>query len=439
MNDNILNLQTIKLAKGVITLPGSKSISNRILLLAALSNNETNINDILFSEDTEIMMNALKTLGVKIVLNNDRSIKVIGNDFNFPVKESNLFLGNAGTAFRPLTAVLSIMGGSYILSGIDRMHERPIKDLVDALCQIGANIKYLKNEGYPPIKIKNPNFTNNHINIKGNVSSQFLTSILLSGPIFNYKTQKNLSIYIDGDLISKPYIDITLNLMKRFGVDIQHNNFKRFEILANSKYTSPGNIYIEGDASSASYLLSMGAIGLGPVRVYGVGKNSIQGDIEFTKILNIMGASISFGDNWIESRGIKVHSGEKLKAFNYDFNLIPDAAMTAAVLAIFADGPCKLNNIGSWRVKETDRIYAMQNELQKIGAKVISGNDWMIIYPINDNEWKDATIDTWNDHRIAMALSLAAFGKSKITISNPKCVNKTFPNYFDVYKNLIIN
>lgn len=434
--EDTLPLPSINLAKGSFNLPGSKSISNRCLLLSSLAKGKVKIKNLLLSEDTEVMLNALDQLGVRIDKNQDGSIDITGNEYFLNNKD--LFLGNAGTAFRPLTAVLSLLGGYYNLTGIKRMHERPIKDLVDALKQIGANITYIENKDFPPISIKPPNFVNNRLKIKGNVSSQFLTSILMASPIFTKKTGKDLIIQIDGELISKPYIEITLNLMKHFGVDVENKNFEIFIVHSNSCYVSPKKFSIEGDASSASYLLSMGAIGLGPVKVLGVGKYSIQGDIYFSKILEMMGGSVTLGSDWIEVKGINVAKGEKLKSFDYDFNLIPDAAMTAAILAIFADGPCRLNNIGSWRVKETDRIHAMQVELQKLGAIVKTGKDWMIINPILDHQWKkSAIIDTWNDHRMAMAFSLASFGKTKVSINNPKCVNKTFPNYFDAYQSLI--
>lgn len=435
--ETFLDLPRAYQARGQVALPGSKSISNRVLLLAALAAGRTEITGLLDSDDTRVMLAALRQLGLDIDDMGGDSVAVTGAG-QFSVKQADLFLGNAGTAFRPLTAALSLMGGQYRLAGVARMHERPIGDLVDALRQWGADIEYLAQDGYPPLHIGAGSIDASlPISVAGAVSSQFLTALLLAAPVLAQKSAKPVVIDVVGELISKPYIEITLNLMARYGVHVQRDGWQRFTIAAGSTYRSPTVMAVEGDASSASYFLALGAIGGGPVRVTGVGADSIQGDVAFAETLASMGAQIEYGPDWIESRGISVAKGERLKAFDTDFNLIPDAAMTAAALALFADGPCTLRNIGSWRVKETDRIHAMHVELEKLGATVESGPDWLRITPPSDTEWKDAHIGTWDDHRMAMCFSLAAFGPASVRVLDPGCVSKTFPDYFDVYAGLV--
>lgn len=419
-----IGLTPVSKAEGTIRLPGSKSISNRFLLLAALARGETLIRDLLLSDDVERMLEALGTLGVRcerIGTSNDYRVAGVGGPF--PVKEADLFLGNAGTAFRPLTAALALSGGSYHLHGVPRMHERPIGDLVDALRGLGADIEYKANEGYPPLQLSAGNISpGGRVAVRGNASSQFLTALLMALPLTGVET----TVEVIGELISKPYIGITLNLMERFGVKVERDGWASFTVPAASGYVSPGEVFVEGDASSASYFLAAGAIASGPVRVEGVGRHSIQGDVRFAEALEAMGARISMGPNWIEARGPE--SG-RLKAFDADFNHIPDAAMTLAVAALFADGPCTLRNIASWRVKETDRISAMATELRKVGAIVEEGADWLKVTP-PAQVIPDAAIDTYDDHRMAMCFSLVSLGDTPIRINDPKCVNKTFPEYF---------
>lgn len=439
-----LYLPAVTKAKGEITLPGSKSISNRTLLLAALANGTTEIRDLLVSDDTARMLEALEKLGVKLEKKSETVWLVYGCNGHFPNKKSDLFLGNAGTAFRPLTAVLAFSKGHYNLSGEPRMHERPIGDLIDALRQTGANIDYLENDGYPPLKITPAELNlSNTIKIRGDVSSQFLTALLMALPL----TGQAATIEVIGELISKPYIEITLNLMAKFGVQIQREGWQSFRIPANSLYQSPGYYFVEGDASSASYFLAAGAIGGGPVRVIGINKESIQGDVKFAYTLDpdktepeytnaplsYMGANISWFDNYMESRSPK--SG-KLMALDLDCNHIPDAAMTLAILALFAEGTTTLRNIASWRVKETDRISAMATELRKLGAIVEEGVDFIRITPPPQLR-PNVVIDTYDDHRMAMCFSLVSLGGVPIFINDPKCVNKTFPNYFDEFQNIV--
>ena len=423
-------------AKGDITLPGSKSISNRVLLLSALSVGDTRIDGLLKSDDTDVMLTALRQLGVQIRQLSAESV-VVSGVASFPVKVAKLFLGNAGTAFRPITAALAMMRGNYELSGVPRMHERPIGDLVDGLNAWGTHITYAGQPGFPPLTIRPAGPLSDVVRVQGSVSSQFLTAVLMAAPLAVAQSGRPLTVEVVGELISRPYIELTLNLMKRFGVDVVRLSSQRFVIEPGMQYQSPQQLSGEGDASSASYFLAMGAIGGGPLTVFGVGDHSIQGDVAFADTLEMMGAQVTRRAASIEVSGVCVARGAKLKAFNADFNLIPDAAMTAATLALFADGPCTLNNIGSWRVKETDRIYAMETELSKLGATVESGPDWLRVHPDESGKWRDAAIHTYDDHRMAMCLSLAAFGPASVTILDPGCVSKTFPTYFDVYRGMI--
>lgn len=431
-----LDLAHAKRAQGTVALPGSKSISNRVLLLSALAQGTTLIQGLLASDDTAVMLAALKQLGVEVATHSPDSVSVTGVA-RFPVKDAQLFMGNAGTAIRPLTAALALMGGHYTLSGVPRMHERPIGDLVEGLREMGARINYLDQQGYPPIEILEPDHLNDRVRVQGSVSSQFLTAVLMAAPLAVARSGRALTVEVIGELISKPYIDITLNLMARFGVVVERQGWQQFVIHADATYRSPRSIFVEGDASSASYFLALGAIGGGPVRVEGVGAQSIQGDVAFADVIEAMGAQVRREATSIEVNGINVAAGQRLKAFDTDFNLIPDAAMTAAALALYAEGPCTLRNIASWRVKETDRIYAMATELGKLGARVESGPDWLRVYPVESGQWQDAAIDTYDDHRIAMCFSLAVFGQSNVRIMDPDCVSKTFPTYFDVLNGLL--
>ncbi len=417
---DFLDLPQLCSASGSVRLPGSKSISNRVLLLAALSEGETEVRDLLASDDTERMLDALKALGLGVVHLGGENWRIAGSGGRFPVKQAELFLGNAGTAFRPLTAALALAGGDYVLKGVARMHERPIGDLVDGLRQLGADITYLANEGYPPLHLKPANIQpGGVVKVRGDVSSQFLTGLLMALPL----TGETVVVEVVGELISKPYIEITLATMARFGVTVERDGWQRFTIRAGSRYVSPGTIYVEGDASSASYFLALGAIGGGPVRVEGVGRDSIQGDVKFAEALAEMGAQIVMGPNWMEARA----PAGGLVAVDLDCNHIPDAAMTLATAALFAKGTTTLRNIASWRVKETDRIAAMATELRKLGAEVDEGADYIRVTPA---ALHPAAIDTYDDHRMAMCFSLAAFG-TPLRINDPKCVAKTFPDYFE--------
>jgi len=422
-----LTLSASTSAKGSITLPGSKSISNRTLLLAALADGTTEIRDLLASDDTSRMLEALQTLGVKLENFAENAWRVTGCNGNFPNKNADLFLGNAGTAFRPLTAALAFANGDYQLSGVPRMHERPIGDLVDALRQAGAQVEYVQNTGFPPLKISAATLNlNNAIKIRGDVSSQFLTALLMALPL----TKQKASIEVVGELISKPYIEITLNLMAKFGVQVERNGWQSFTIAANSSYRSPNQIFVEGDASSASYFLAAGAIA-GDITVEGLGEHSIQGDVRFVEALALMGGNISYGENHITAG-----KAEKIKAIDLDCNHIPDAAMTLAILALFAQGTTTLRNIASWRVKETDRIAAMATELRKVGATVEEGADYIKVTP-PAQLIPNAVIDTYDDHRMAMCFSLVSLGNVPIVINDPNCVAKTFPNYFAEFKKLV--
>ena len=414
----VLELKAASGARGTVRLPGSKSISNRVLLLASLARGETDVTGLLDAEDTRVMREALARLGVALT-EHPAGIKVRGVGGPFVAKKADLFLGNAGTALRPLTAALAFSGGEYSIGGVPRMHERPIADLVDALRSIGARIDYAGKKGYPPLVV-HPGAVSveKRIKVKGDTSSQFLSALLMALPL----THETARVDVVGDLVSKPYVEITLNVMRRFGLEVRRDGWKSFQV-QGATYVSPGRIAVEGDASSASYFLAAGALGGGPVRVEGVGRQSIQGDVRFAEVLQKMGTRVTFGDDWVES------SGEApLRAIDMDLNHIPDAAMTAAVLALFADGTSTLRNIASWRVKETDRLAAMATELRKLGAAVEEGSDYLRITP--GALKPGVAIDTYDDHRMAMSFSLVALGGVPVKINDPQCVAKTFPDYF---------
>lgn len=424
-----IRLPAVKTKPAAVALPGSKSISNRSLLLAALSDNVCEIHSLLKSDDTDRMLDALAALGVKIEFLDGGRLKVYGTGGRFPNRSADLFLGNAGTAFRPLTAVLAVLGGSYSLHGVPRMHERPIGDLVDALRIAGADVRYECRENYPPLHINERTDSGvREIPIRGDVSSQFLTAILMALPL----TGQAFEIRIVGELISKPYIDITLKLMARFGVNVANEGYRVFKIPAGARYHAPEHLYVEGDASSASYFLAAGLITGVPVRVTGIGRNSIQGDVAFARELEKIGADVLWGDDFIE---VSRPETRPVQAFDLDANHIPDAAMTLAVVALAADAPCTLRNIGSWRVKETDRIAAMAAELRKLGAVVVEEPEAIRITPPEQLR-TDAVIDTYDDHRIAMCFSLVSLMGVPVVINDPKCTHKTFPTYFDTFAGL---
>ncbi len=431
-----LDLPPLAGAAGSVQLPGSKSISNRVLLLAALSQGTTAVHDLLASDDTRVMLDALRQLGCTVD-EAGATVRITGLGGATPRSPAQLFMGNAGTAMRPLTAALALLGGEFELSGVPRMHERPIGDLVDALRQLGCQIAYLGNEGYPPLSIRHgdglpPLRLQEPIRVRGDVSSQFLTALLMALPLV---AEQDVVIEVVGELISRPYIHITLELLARFGIAVRHDNWQRFTIPAGSRYRSPGSIHVEADASSASYFIALGAIaasvkGENGIKILGVGLDSIQGDIRFVEAARAMGARIEGGPNWLHiARG-----SWPLKAIDLDCNHIPDAAMTLAVMALYAEGTTTLTNIASWRVKETDRLAAMAIELRKLGASVEEGADYLrVTPPARRADWRAASIHTYDDHRVAMCFSLAAFNPAglPVRIEDPKCVAKTFPDYFE--------
>ena len=423
-----LDLGPLAGATGEVALPGSKSISNRTLLLAALADGPTQVRGLLDADDVDRMLEALDALGIGVLHTpGTRDFVVHGRGGTIPRSAARLFLGNAGTAIRPLTAVLALCGGEYELSGVPRMHERPIGDLVDALRTLGADIRYLGRPGYPPLAIGAGDLVAtaapDRVRVRGDVSSQFLSALLMALPLLARRRASVLTVDVDGELISRPYVAITTNLLARFGVAIEQTGWSSFRIPATARYASPGVIQVEGDASAASYFLAAGVLGGGPVRVTGVGRRSIQGDVAFADVLAAMGGDIRTGDDWIEAR-----AGRALEGTTVDCLAIPDAAMTLAVVALFARGPTTLTGIASWRVKETDRIAAMATELSKLGATVEAGADRLRVVP--PPALSPATIDTYDDHRMAMCFSLAAFGGVTVRIKDPRCVSKTFPGYF---------
>ncbi|GAA5497140.1 3-phosphoshikimate 1-carboxyvinyltransferase [Rubritalea halochordaticola] len=416
-----ITLEPIKKIEGEIHLPGSKSLSNRALLLAALAEGKTEITNLLDSDDVRYMLGALKQLGVDYELSEDGTRCVVTGKGG-PLTDAGsyeLYLGNAGTAMRPLSAALCLGRGEFTLTGEPRMEERPIDALVDAMRQGGCQIDYLKSEGYPPLKITADGFAGGKISIDGSISSQFLTAVLMSAPLAKADTE----IEIVGELVSKPYIDITIHTMAQFGVTVENDNYERFLVKSGQTYQAPGSFLVEGDASSASYFLAAAAIKGGRVKVTGIGKKSIQGDVRFADVLEDMGAKVEWGDDYVA-----VESG-KLTAVDQDMNHIPDAAMTIATTALFAEGTTAIRNIYNWRVKETDRLFAMATELRKVGAEVVEGEDFIEVTP--PAELKHAAIDTYNDHRIAMCFSLLALDPVSVTINDPGCTAKTFPDYFE--------
>lgn len=428
---NFIFLPACTIKSSRVRLPGSKSISNRTLLLAALADNVCTLHDVLDSDDTQRMLEALDALGVKRSSPQTHSHRIEGINGRFPNANAQLFLGNAGTAFRPLTAALAVMNGHYHLSGVPRMHERPIGDLVDSLLQSGAQIEYEQNTGYPPLNIK-PWQDNGvrTLQVKGNVSSQFLTALLMALPL----TGNAYTIEVVGDLISKPYIDITLKLLEQFGIHIEHEHHQVFHLPANAVYHAPAKLHVEGDASSASYFLAAGLLSGEKITVEGVGKNSIQGDVAFVAALQHIGATVEYGDNSIT---VSRDHNQAIEAFDLDANHIPDAAMTLAIVALATGKPCTIRNIESWRVKETDRLSAMSTELRKLGVQVTEGQDYISIHanaPLKPN----VRIDTYDDHRMAMCFSLVALLGTPIIINEPECVNKTFPHYFEEFAKLCV-
>ena len=436
-----LDIPALTSASGQLSLPGSKSISNRVLLLAALSHGKTAVHDLLESDDTAVMLTALEQLGC-VIERTSSGVTINGLGGQLPSSPAKLFMGNAGTAMRPLTAALAMLGGDFELSGVPRMHERPIGDLVDALRQLGCGVDYLGNEGFPPLRLhaRLPDQLklDSAIRVRGDVSSQFLTALLMALPLV---ATRDIHIEVVGELISTPYIEITLNLLAKFGIHVKRDGWQRFTIPAGSRYRSPGDIYVEGDASSASYFIAAGALfysatGQKHLEIKGLGTDSIQGDIRFVEAARLMGAQIESSPNSLRISSATPNPARQrpLKAIDLDCNHIPDAAMTLAVMALYAEGTTVLRNIASWRVKETDRIAAMASELRKLGAMVEEGQDYLkITPPATPADWKAASIQTYDDHRIAMCFSLAAFNPANlpIRILDPKCVAKTFPDYFE--------
>ena len=433
MTSAALTLPPARGASGVVQLPGSKSLSIRALLLAALSHGNTPLTGVLDSDDTRVMIAGLQQLGVKIIAENTGTLQITGGGFKH--HSADIFVGNSGLSIRTLAAALAASKGSYRLHGVARMHERPIADLVDSLSVLGATIRYENTTGYPPLLIKGRDSSAliPIITVKGNASSQYLTGLLQIAPLL--AAQQAITIQVEGELISKPYVDMTVQLMARFGVVVARDasKYQRFTIAQGAQYVSPGSLAVEGDASSASYFLAAGVLGRAgeTLAVQGAGRNSLQGDVHFATFLETLGVRVEWAAD-----SMTVHAATRpLPAFDADFNHIPDAAMTAAVLALYANGTCTLRNIGSWRVKETDRLSAMATELRKVGATVEEGADWLRVTP--PKVINTASIHTYDDHRMAMCFSLLRFAGIAITIEDPACVNKTFPSFFTTLDSVV--
>ncbi len=417
-----LTLQPIRHVSGEVTLPGSKSLTNRALLLAALADGETRLDNVLRSDDTARMIDALRQLGINVAFDDagtSCTVQGAGGLFT-PPNEIEFFLGNAGTAIRPLTAMLGMIPGTFLVDGDKYMRERPIGHLTDALVELGARIDFLGEAGYPPFRISGGSIKGGNVSVPGNISSQYLTSLLMALPL----ADKDSTVTVVGEQVSKPYLDITLDILSKFGVQATHDDYQRFSIPGRQQYVSPGRLLIEGDASSASYFAGMAALTGDSLRINGIGKSSVQGDVAFLDVLEEVGATVEREDESVTV------TGRDLRGVDLDLNHIPDAAMTLATIALFAEGTTTIRNIYNWRVKETDRMTAMATELRKLGATVETGEDYISIEP--PEELKSATIDTYGDHRIAMAFSLAAFGDQPVTINDPDCTRKTFPGYFEV-------
>lgn len=428
-----LTLAPATSAQGTVQLPGSKSLSIRALLLAALSQGSTLLTGVLASDDTQVMLAGLIQLGVVIEPAGEQAYRVGGGGFK--LAEADIFIGNSGLSIRTLAAALAATPGTFRLHGVPRMHERPIADLVDSLAQLGAGIAYEQTQGFPPLLIagRQPASAVPVITVKGNASSQYLTGLLQIAPLLSQ--HQAVVIAVEGELISKPYVDMTVQLMARFGVQVQRDatHYARFTIAQGSQYQSPGQLAVEGDASSASYFLAAGALGEHRLTVCGAGSASLQGDVHFATFLQTLGIAVDWSQ---DSMTVQGRAGKRLPAFDADFNHIPDAAMTAAVLALFADGSCTLRNIGSWRVKETDRLAAMACELRKVGATIEEGPDYLRVVP--PQVFTTASIHTYDDHRMAMCFSLLRFAGIPITIEDPACVNKTFPQYFQILESVLV-
>jgi 3-phosphoshikimate 1-carboxyvinyltransferase len=434
---NVMTISPIKSLDGTVTLPGSKSLSNRCLLLAALSEGNTKVENLLESDDIRYMLEALDKLKVPAERDADDSTAVTvtgqAGPINSLVGEDealDLFLGNAGTAMRPLAAALCMGKGKFVLDGVERMRERPIADLIDGLVQLGADVSCVAETGCPPVTINANGLKGGKASISGKMSSQFLSSLLMASPAVD----GDVTISIKDELISAPYVSLTIGLMKKFGVNVQiegdMDGTPSFHIPSTEKYVSPGSILVEGDASSASYFIAGAAITGGTITVRGCGSESVQGDVAFADVMEQMGAKVTWAP---ESITVTRDPDIKLKGVDVDCGKIPDAAMTLAIAALFAEGPTTIRNVYSWRLKETERMKAIVAECTKLGGTVEEFRDYCIIHPPKDNKLNDnVLIETYDDHRMAMTFSLAACGGVDVRIHDPGCTAKTFPTYFDL-------
>lgn len=418
-----------------VRVPGSKSLTNRALLIAALADGTTTLTNALFSDDSRYFASALQTLGFDMTLDPENSrMTITGLGGRIPAQTADLFIGNAGTAARFLSAFLTLGHGEYILDGEPRMRERPIGDLISALQPLGANLGPANTDNWPlvtdylricpPVKINANGLPGGKTQIAGNISSQFLSALLMVAPY----AQSPVEIEVTTELNSKPYVDMTLSIMADFGIIVERDGYKRFTI-SPALYSPLSTYSIESDASAASYFFAAPALCGGTVCVENISRRSVQGDIAFLAVLEKMGCAIEETKN-----GILVTGHSPLHGIDVDMRNISDTAQTLAAIAPFASSPTRIRGIASARVKETDRVHATCTELTRLGVRVDEHEDGMMIYPCD--EIYPATIQTYNDHRMAMAFSLIGLRVPGITIENPNCVSKTFPNYIDVLESL---
>lgn len=419
--DARLHIPKMASFSGEVRLPGSKSIGNRSLLLAALSRGETILENLPTSDDVQVLLRQLPALGVKAGAGGD-ALQVTGAGGAFSIREGRFEVDNAGTALRPLVAVLSAGEGEFVVDGNEQMRRRPVGDLVQAVAGAGVDI-HCSEQGTPPVSIRTSGWKNTEFRVSGKTSSQFVSALLLAAPL----SGRRVVLRLPEEPVSRPYIDLTIRMMEQFGVRVEREDYLTFVVPEGQCYTSPGRYAVEGDATAATYFLTAGILS-GPVRVYGLDESSIQGDIRYLAILRALGGRIKAGKGWIEAQ----YQGP-VHGISVDMNDMPDAAMTLAVTGLFSEGAVDIRNVENLRVKESERIRGLKTELERLGAIVEERRDGLTVHP--PAAMHDAEIQTYRDHRMAMAFSLACL-RTPITILDPHCVNKTYPGYFGDFERI---